>query len=114
MTPDRISYKKIFVIGSYTTEHIGVEASLDRDDNPEVELAKLKDMVESMHTATVAELDQYRGSHTRTIEQDAPRSLEEDILSCTDIKVLDSYRFIVRGKPVLQAAFDQQHEKLSK
>ena len=114
MQIDRIHYKKVFPISSYCTEHIGLEASLAEGDNPEEAMNTLKALTETLHSATVAELDQYRGSHTRIVEPDAPRSLEEDILSCTDIKVLDSYRFIVRGKPVLQAAFDQQHEKLSR
>lgn len=38
----------------------------------------------------------------------------EDIYSCTDLKTLEqSYKFLVKNKPALQEAYDQQHQKLS-
>ena len=37
-----------------------------------------------------------------------------DIYSCESIKVLESYRLIAKLKPELQAAYNQQFEKLSK
>lgn len=40
--------------------------------------------------------------------------LVADIYSCPDIKTLETYKFLAKTKPELQAAYTQQLEKLSK
>lgn len=40
--------------------------------------------------------------------------LVADIYSCLDIKTLETYKFLAKTKPELQAAYTQQLEKLSK
>lgn len=40
-------------------------------------------------------------------------SIVNDIYSCTELKVLESYQMLVKNKPDLQAAYDEQFKKLS-
>lgn len=39
--------------------------------------------------------------------------LAGDIRSCTDLRVLETYRFLIKNKPELQAVYDEVHGKLS-
>ena len=56
MKVDRISYKKIFPLGSYVNETIGMEAQLDEGDDANECLAELKKQVEELHKSTNAGL----------------------------------------------------------
>jgi len=89
MIVDRISYKKIFPLGSYTTEHIGLEASLDEGENPETALSNLKTMVEELHQETLKSLstDDFRGTHVRDVVEENPsiKAIREEMLACTKI-----------------------------
>ena len=58
MNIDRIQYQKVFPISTYCTERIGLEASLDDNENPEEALSKLKIMVDTLHQETLSQLDQ--------------------------------------------------------
>jgi len=49
MKIDRISYQKVFPLGLYINERIGVEVQLDEGDSPEDALLHAKDMVEGFH-----------------------------------------------------------------
>lgn len=49
MKPDRISYKKIFPIGNYANETIGMEAQLDEGDDIAACLFDLKNRVEAFN-----------------------------------------------------------------
>jgi hypothetical protein len=44
------SYQKVFSVGAYVTERIGLEASIDDSENPEAALAILKGLVTKFHT----------------------------------------------------------------
>ena len=39
--------------------------------------------------------------------------IENDIRSCTELKVLETYRLIAKSKPEFQAAYDEVYAKLS-
>lgn len=51
--------------------------------------------------------------HNSVIE-DTPVDLEKEIMSCSSLKVLESYKFIVRGKEELQKIYDEKFAELSK
>ena len=46
MKPSRVSYKKIFPIGSYQNESIGIEMDLDDTDSPDEAFEECKRLVE--------------------------------------------------------------------
>lgn len=50
----------------------------------------------------------------RTSEDQRIAALIADIYSCAELKVLESYRIMAKANPELQAAYDQQKDKLSK
>ena len=95
MEVDRISYKKVFPISSFCTEHIGLEATLEENENPEEALNKLKVMVDTLHAETLTQLESYRGSSVRTVEQepeDKIQSWKTVISMCTSITALERFK----------------------
>jgi hypothetical protein len=49
MKIDRISYQKVFPVGSYLTERISFEASLDEGENPGDAIKQMRQMAEDLH-----------------------------------------------------------------
>ena len=94
MTITTISYKKVFPISSYCTEHIGLEASLSETDNPQTELEHLKIMVETLHSATIATLEEMRGSHVRDIVEpvDKIQAFKETLDMCKSLSMLEKFK----------------------
>lgn len=96
MIVDRISYKKVFPISSFCTEHIGLEASLDKGENPEEALNKLKVMVDTLHAETLTQLEEYRGTTVRDISPDKPadkiQAFKETLDMCTNLTMLQRFK----------------------
>lgn len=96
MIIDRISYKKIFPIGSYLTEHIGLEASLDDKENPEEALNKLKVMVDTLHAETITHIEEFRGTQVKDIAPDEPKdkiqAFKETLDMCTTVVMLERFK----------------------
>ncbi len=119
MKIDRIQYQKVFPIGSYATERIGLEASLEDGDTPEFELANLKKMVDDLHSATIATLEETRGTTTKTIEEQTqdnktPLQMMEDAINqCSTVPVLESFKLIVKNNPDLQPTYDNKLKSLT-
>ena len=111
MNIDRIQYQKVFPISTYCTERIGLEASLDDNENPEEALSKLKIMVDTLHQETLSQLDQYRGTTTKIIEEQPNLSNEdkkkkqiagfvEAITTCTSLKSLEIFTKLVERENI--------------
>jgi hypothetical protein len=49
MKIDRISYQKVFPVGSYLTERISFEASLDEGETPQDAINQMRQMAEDLH-----------------------------------------------------------------
>lgn len=125
MTVDRISYQKVFPLGMYINERIGVEMQLDKGDSPDEALAKAKEMVEGFHNSTMSQYNSGFLATTHpsdTIGQLPTKKVEskeveiglriEDIFSCRDLKILESYRFLVRNNPDLLDAYHKKNREL--
>src|SRR5665213_2338493 len=52
MKIEKISYQKTFSIGPYLTDKVGIEASVDAGETPELVLTTLKAIAEEWHTAS--------------------------------------------------------------
>jgi hypothetical protein len=118
MTVDRISYQKVFPLGMYINERIGVEIQLDKEDSPEYALSKAKEMVESFHKENNKGLHIEVNSDAIPIQKPEPEEtriglLIQDIESCKDIKTLESYKFLVKGKQDFQTAYDNKLKELT-
>ena len=117
MKVDRINYQKVFPLGMYINERIGVEIQLDKGDNPEEALLKAKEMVEAFHKENNKGL-YMEGTPEIPIEKPKPEEIRiglfaEDINSCKDMETLKGYRLLVKGKPELQQAYDNKLKELN-
>lgn len=115
MKLDRISYQKVFPISMYCTERIGLEASLDENDNPETCLERLKVLVETLHSATIASLDEYRGTQVKEVEKvpvNTVESMRTAISTCTEIATLKTFEKLAKSKPEFQTAYDKRLKEL--
>ncbi len=119
MKIEKISYQKLFPLGAFINEKIGVEMQLDEGDNPVQVLNEAKKLVEKYHIDTNPQMyidDVPQISTTTTIDQVQPltkvASLIQQINSCEEIKVLESYKLIVKTDPDLQRAYDKKLKQL--
>lgn len=116
MIVDRINYKKVFPISSFCTEHIGLEASLDDKENPEEALNKLKVIVETLHTETLSNIDQYRGSSVREVESvvgDEVQAILDGIKNSPDMTELKSWWLRSKGNLGLSSAYKLKEKILT-
>lgn len=115
MKVDRISYQKVFPLGMYINERIGLEIQLDDGEDATIALSKAKAMVESFH------IENNKGLYVEVNQEAIPIQkpeeiriglLIQDIESCKDIKTLESYKLLVKGKPDFQKAYDNKLKQL--
>lgn len=112
----KVIYDKLFPYAPYLNERIGIEILVETGQSPQDALLEAKTIVEAFYkeqslanrppettTITIPESQQ-----EIQVQKEIPKStsLIDDINSCTEVKVLESYKFIVRNKPELQAAYD--------
>lgn len=117
MKIDKISYQKAFVIGPYLQHRIGVEIFLDEGEKPESVLSMAKGIVDSWHKAQYPEevVSQNAPVGEIVVDRGNPKAaLEADIKSCMEIKVLESYKFLVRNDAQLQKVYDEKLAELKK
>ena len=125
MIIDRISYKKVYPISSFCTEHIGLEASLDKDENPEEALNKLKVIVDTLHAETLTQLDLCRGSKVVDVNpvNTTIQGIIEDIGNCTVVDEVNSlgvqvglkaYSAIAEQYPDVKDAYLKKLQELTK
>jgi len=97
MKLSQISYQRVYPLGSYSTERIGLEATLDEGENPETALSHLKILVEELHQETLKSLptDDFRGTHVRNVVEepiDKIESWKTVISMCTSITALERFK----------------------
>lgn len=136
-----VNYQKVFPLGQYINERIGVEIQVDPDESEVDALREAKRIVEQFHkdnnpqlyTETPIQPQYFNGSfpiHDKegnrihsgvNIEpitpKTQPHSTIEAINSCTTLKVLQEFDLIVQnmGKkyPEIQEAYDNKLKELS-
>lgn len=115
---DRVLYQKVFPIGQFTTERLGVEMQLDEGDDPKEILLTAKKLVEEFHKETnqllYANQEEPMQQQVSKEELSPIEQVRMDIASCKEMKVLESYRLIVKNNPDLQSTYDNQLKQLSK
>jgi hypothetical protein len=87
-----------------------MEASISPEENPIDEWIKLKELVQlamnqsdSMKGTVVTQVDRLNGKE----------DLVSHINSCKEIKVLETYKILVKGKPDLQELYDKKFAELT-
>ena len=115
---NQISYVKTFNLGNYSSEKIGVEIAINEGEDAKKALDTARNLVEEYHQSL-----NYPTPHIeeRTISTPIPdiqiekpeiSTLEAQIMSCTEFKVLETYYFIVKNKPELQTVYDIKKKQL--
>jgi hypothetical protein len=119
MTITTISYKKVFPIGSYLTEHIGLEATLDTGESPEVALQRLQIIVNDLHKETLASMEEYRGTTVKTVEElqvdkvpDELTAALNGIENSKDITELHGFWLLSKSNLMLSAAYQKKLKQL--
>jgi hypothetical protein len=122
-----IFYERVFPIAPYVNEKIGAEATLEDDDNPSDCLAILKETVEMWHKQNETKINETQSQQgfqppenpaTAPTEKPAERPKDQvagiifDIASVTDLKVLDSYKLVIKKHPDIQAAYEKKYSEL--
>jgi hypothetical protein len=128
-----INYQKLFPIGAYMNERMGVEIQVGEGESAEEALKMAKWMVEKFHIDNNPHL--YEGGNTSTIykylgtdKKDVGESVaetpEEKISSlasslafCKTVDELKSYRLVVyskQGTPELQTLYETKYRELKK
>lgn len=119
-----ITYQKTFAIAPFLNEKIGVEIEMDDADfdrNDEA-IKRAKDTVERWHKELNPQL--FNGNSplpnaeipvTQIEKNISPHAkLIADMMTVTDLKVLESYKFIVQKSADLRSAYDMMLKKLTK
>jgi hypothetical protein len=116
----KVNYTKSYTIGPFLQEKVGFEAEIDGTcESPESALNELKRIADQWHIANNPQVhvDTSEVSLPEIKVEKKPEEVRigifiEDILSCQDIPTIDSYRFLVKSDPALQAAYDKRREEI--
>ncbi len=93
---------------------MGLETEIEEGECPmEVHLKQFEE-ISAIKAKTIADIEEMRGTHIREVNtiHSVKSNIIEDIMSCKELKVLETYRILVKNKPELQAAYNEMYEKL--
>lgn len=117
-----VSYQKTFNIGSYQSEKIGVELSVEAGEDATIALDTARNLVHEYHQKNnpvpIYEDAELPETQVDKGVQPNEKLTKEDkqklaISSCQDIKTLESYRLIVKRYDYLQPVYNETMERLS-
>jgi hypothetical protein len=119
-----VSFHTTFPVAQYgINDKVGFEIELESWETPEVALDKAMKLAKDWHKAAnphlYTETAPINQNNLPTIQEKPQRPKEQipgiiyDIQNCTDKKILEQYTLIVKNKPQLQQAFDEQMKKLT-
>jgi hypothetical protein len=122
-----VNYNRTYAIGPFLNEKIGVEATIEEGDNPIEVLKSLKELADNFNKIANPHLEEPKffdavGSKgflnavqpidEREIEKPIGKSMPEQIMSCDSMKVLESYKLLVKNNDEWKAAYDLRFEQI--
>jgi hypothetical protein len=117
-----VSYQKLFPLGMYCNERIGVEVELGDNQDPMKALEEAKRLTEEFHKQSNPEIYNNVDEETPVlamIKKEEKKNLSTqdrlivDISTCTELKVLESYKLLSKKYPEIQDAYDKKYAELS-
>ena len=118
-----INYRHTYNIGNYSSESIGFEATVDEREDEQQALATLKQLAHKFHLEsnkelyapieTVADSPAVPVQQVSALDNDVRFDLIHAISTCTEIKVLETYRLMVKNDKQAQEVYQSQLNKLS-
>ncbi len=120
MKIERVTYQKVFPLGMYINEKIGVDYLLNEGDDPKAALEAAKKLCQEFHEennkglyiAPAQEWDNLPEVQGKRQPINKIEAMKADIATCTEIKVLESYNLIVKKNPELQETYDLTLKKI--
>lgn len=115
MKLEKISYRRLFPTGAYANESIELTGSIGENEDVQNAYNELHKMAEELHYSQNAEMYDQRGTQERIINEPPATGIQaiiNDIGTCKDIKVLESYRLIVKNNPELQETYNHKLNQL--
>lgn len=116
---DRVSYSQSYETvtqyGLKRWQKIGVEMVMEENDDPKNVLSQAKLLVDEFHKETNKPQEQEPLPDIQK-PQEKLSPLDQtiaDIESCKELKVLESYRLIVKNNDYLKPYYAKQYEKLT-
>jgi len=118
---DKISYQKTFNLGSFQSERIGVEISLNEGEDAKEALNTAKNLVHEYYMEGLPkepiQIEQVADNKPVPIVQVEKPSKEDQqkqyLLDCKDITELKTFEKLVKSNPHLMETYDEQLKKLS-
>lgn len=107
-----VNYQETFNLGNYCSQRIGVEVSINEGEDAKQALETARQLVHEFHSQT-APTEHFMGTQVSSIEPEDDIPLVDQINSCKELKVLESYKLIVRNDEVLNAAYRKKLVELS-
>ena len=122
MKISQISYSQsketMYGIGLKRWDKCAVEIQIEENDNPENAFQMAKQLVNEQIEKSIAMDDECRGVKVRDISPEesrlsATQSIINDINTCKEVKVLESYRLIAKSNHEIQTAYDNKLKLLN-
>lgn len=119
MNLTKIYFQKNYPVADFQYEHYGVEIQLNEGDDINKAFDEAREITRQQWLRNAHQFED--SIHVieppviaPTKEPEPELTLEDQINSCTEKKVLESYRLIVKGNKELQKIYDSKIKKLSK
>jgi len=122
-----VNYNRTYAIGPFLNEKIGVEATIEEGDNPIEVLKSLKELADNFNKIANPHLEPEEQKFFDAVgskgflnavqpiderEMKIGKSMPEQIMSCDSMKVLESYKLLVKNNDEWKAAYDLRFEQL--
>lgn len=120
MRIEKIYFEQLFPTGQYANQRLGVEGTLQEGELYENAFAHAKSIVEaafkSMNPEPLPPQTDYHSGPTPEIQVEKIEigDLPTQIQSCKELKVLESYKLMVKGKSDLEKLYFDKLNELSK
>lgn len=118
MTIKTVTYSQsketMYGYGLKRWDKAGVEISMDENDNPENAFSMAKQLVDEQLSKIIHQEEEMKGTQVRDVQPGEENiALIDQINSCKELKVLESYKLIVRNDEVLNHAYRTKLVELS-
>jgi hypothetical protein len=112
-----VTYQKVYAIGAYITERIGVEASVDEGQDPKFVLAELKKLCDEVNTANNPHLTETQPSEPTTlptlkVEREI-QPIDKQIMEITDPVVLKTFETFCKNNPALKELYETRLKQIT-
>lgn len=111
------SFEMVNGYGLKSWDKYGIEGELGENEDPIQAYRELDAIIDQSHkenSQTLSFVADNVPVPEVQVEKEQPKSLVEQIESCTELKVLESYRLIAKTNPECQEAYDKKLKELQK